>query len=54
MHSKAVQILFSVLFVVCLSLTTSPVLLQQQDANSVPYLQLTKPQHVLEDAQSWD
>src|SRR3974377_1908601 len=54
MHSKAVQLLFPVLFVVCLSLTVSPASSQQQDANPAPYLQLPTPQHVLADAQSWE
>jgi len=54
MHSKAMQILFPLVFVVCCALKPSPALAQQNDASSVPYLQLTKPEHVLSDAQPWE
>jgi len=54
MHSKAIHILFSVSFAACCALMPSMALAQQKDASPTPYLQLTKPQQVLLDAQPWE
>ena len=54
MPSKAIQIPFMLSVVACCALALSPAPAQQKGLSSVPYLQLTKPQPVLADAQPWE
>ena len=53
MHLIA-RVSLSLPLVGCFLMPVTPVLAQQKEATAVPYLQLTKPQHVLPDAQPWE
>jgi hypothetical protein len=54
MRLKAVQNILSPVVVAGLAVFASPARAPQKDSNPQPYLQLTKPQRVLPDAQSWE
>lgn len=54
MYLKTVHVLLPLLVGACFFLAVSPALAQQKDASPIPYLQLTKPQQVLPDAQAWE